>query len=256
MGIGRRALMRLADRVALITGAGSGIGRAAAILFSEEGAQVAVVDIDTKGGQETVDMITGNGGKAIFIEADVSKEEDAERMIGDCVGAFGKLDILYNNAGISLLPTPTEELPIDQWDKAMDINAKAIFLACRQAIPLMKKQGRGVIISTTSMSGVRPRPGAAAYAASKAAAIMFTKALAIELAPFGIRVNCVNPSPTDTPMAAMLATADANKAVLSTVPMGRFAKPIEIAYGALYLASDESAMVTGFDLNVDGGRGI
>jgi 3-oxoacyl-[acyl-carrier protein] reductase len=248
--------MRLADRAALITGAGSGIGRAASILFSEEGANVAVVDIDTKGGKETVEAIEGKGGKAIFIEADVSREPDAERMIASTMEAFGKLDILYNNAGISLLPTPTEELSTDQWDKAMDINAKAIFLACKRAIPLMKKQGGGVIINTTSMSGVRPRPGAAAYAASKAAAIMFTKALAIELAPFGIRVNCINPSPTETPMAAWLATADANKAVISTIPMGRFAKPIEIAYGALYLASDESAMVTGIELNVDGGRGI
>jgi 3-oxoacyl-[acyl-carrier protein] reductase len=248
--------MRLLNKVALITGAGSGIGRASAILFSGEGAKVSIVDLDSKGGQETVESIRVNGGEAIFIEADIAKARDAERMINTTVESFGKLDILFNNAGISLLPTPTEELQEELWDRVMGVNAKGIFLGCKYVIPVMKRQGSGVIINTGSASGVRPRPGMCAYCASKGAAIVLTKALAIELAPSGIRVNCINPVATETPMSAWLATSEANKRVIETIPLGRFAKPREIALAALYLASDESAMVTGISLDVDGGRSI
>lgn len=248
--------MKLRDKIALITGAGSGIGRASAILFAREGAAIVVACRTAQNGQDTVDQITQNGGQAIFVKADVSKAEDAERMIKATIETYGRIDILFNNAGMAPLPIPTEELEEELWDKTMAVNVKGIFLGCKYAIPFMKTQGGGVIINTASASGVRPRPGTSAYSTSKGAAIVFSKALAIELAPFGIRVNCINPVATETPMAAWLATSEQNKNVISTIPLGRFAQPEEIAYAALYLASDESSMVTGLALDVDGGRSI
>jgi 3-oxoacyl-[acyl-carrier protein] reductase len=248
--------MRLSNKVALITGAGSGIGRASAVLFSQEGANVAVACRTVPHGQETVDLIRTNGGKAVLVRADVSKADEVERMVRTTVATLGRIDILFNNAGVAPLPIPTEELEEELWDRTMAVNTKGIFLGCKYAIPFMKTQGGGVIINTASASGVRPRSGTSAYCASKGAAIILTKALAIELASFKIRVNCINPVATDTPMAAWLATSGQNEDVIATIPLGRFAQPQDIAYAALYLASDESAMVTGFALDVDGGRAI
>lgn len=257
--------MKLINKVALITGAGSGMGRATALLFSREGAKVAVVDIDEKGGQETMKMVKEKGGEAIFIKADVSKSHDAENMIKTTVNAFGKLDILFNNAGIPMSFTPVEEVKEELYDRIMNVNVKAIFLAVKYAAPFMKEKGGGVIINTASISGVRPRPGLCAYSTSKAAAIMLTKALAIELAPSKIRVNCINPVAAETPMLAKFieeqgATGEkfevGRKRFIDTVPMGRLAQPEDVAYAALYLASDEASLVTGASLDVDGGRGI
>jgi 3-oxoacyl-[acyl-carrier protein] reductase len=248
--------MRLANKSALITGGASGMGRASAILFAKEGAAVVVVDLDSKGGQETVDVIAQNGGKALFVEADVSKAADVERMIKACVDAFGKIDILFNNAGVPLMPTPTDQLDEEVWDRIIDVNVKGIFLGAKYAIPFMKNQGSGVIINTASISGLRPRPGSNAYATSKGAAISLTKALAVELAPFGIRVNCINPVAAETPMLAKLTPPGGEKMLTQSVPMGRLATADDVAYAALYLASDEASMVTGIGLGVDGGRGI
>ena len=239
----------------MITGAGSGIGRASALLFSQEGAKVTVVCRTVQHGQETVDLIREMGGRAVFIKADVSKADDVERMVRTTVDTYGRIDILFNNAGVASRPVPTEELEEKRWDRIMAVNAKGIFLGCKYAIPFMKTQGGGVIINTASASGVRPRPGTSAYSASKGAAIALTKALAVELAPLGIRVNCINPAATATPMVG-LTTSDQNKKVIATIPLARFAQPEEIAYAALYLASDESAMVTGVALDVDGGRAL
>ena len=252
--------MRLLNNVALITGAGSGIGRASAILFSREGARISVADIDEKGGRQTVDLIRQKGGAAIFVQTDVSKSSDVERMIKTTVDHYGKLDILFNNAGIGTPFIPIEEVEESFWDRIMAINVKGIFLGCKHAVPVMKKQGGGVILNTASMSGVRPRPGLSAYSASKGAAIILTKALAIELAPFKIRVNCINPVVTDTPF--LEKTIDPNqlegakRAMLSTIPLGRLGQPEDIAQAALYLVSEESSLVTGVGLDVDGGRGI
>ena len=252
--------MKLSNKVALITGSGSGIGRASAILFSQEGAKISVADIDEKGGQQTVDLIKQKGGSAIFIQTDVSKANDIERMIRATVDHYGKLDILFNNAGIGMPFIPIEEVKESIWDRIMEINVKGIFLGCKYAVPIMKRQGGGVIINTASISGVRPRPGLSAYSASKGAAILLTKALAIELAPFKIRVNCVNPVVVDTPFLEknidLSQLEEAKKSMLSTIPLGRLCQPEDIAHAALYLASDESSMVTGASLNVDGGRGI
>jgi len=257
--------MKLENKVALITGAGSGMGEASALLFSREGAKVSVVDIDEKGGEQTVEMIKQDGGEAIFVQADVSKADDAERMIKATIDAFGKLDILFNNAGIPMTMTPVEEVREEVWDRIMDINVKGIFLGCKYAIPIMKEQGGGVIINTSSVSGVRARPGLSAYTASKGAAILLTRGLAIELAPHQIRVNCLNPVATDTPMFPKFIDEsgardekyeEAKKGFIATIPMGRLATAEDVARSALFLASDESSFVTGVGLEVDGGRAI
>jgi 3-oxoacyl-[acyl-carrier protein] reductase len=252
--------MKLSNKVVLITGSGSGIGRASALLFSQEGAKISVVDIDEKGGQQTVDLIKRKGSDAIFVHADITKASDAERMVKITLNQYGKLDVLFNNAGIGMPFMPIEQIEESLWHRIMDINVKGIFLGCKYAIPTMKRQGGGVIINTASISGVRPRPGLSAYSASKGAAILLTKALAIELAPFKIRVNCINPVVVETPFLEKNIDRnqleEAKKTMLSTIPLGRLCQPEDIAHAALYLASDESSMVTGASLDVDGGRGI
>jgi 3-oxoacyl-[acyl-carrier protein] reductase len=257
--------MRLLNKVALITGSGSGIGRESAIIFSREGAKISIADIDKKGGQQTVDLIKQKGGTAIFIQTDVSKANDVEKMIKTTVDHYGKLDILFNHAGVPMSFTPVEELEEDLWDRIMDTNVKSIFLACKYGVPFMKKQGGGVIINTASIGGVRPRPGISAYNTSKGAIITLTKALAVELAPNKIRVNCINPVAAETLFLVRAVTGGSTKdekyeegikRTLESIPLGRLAQPEDVAYAALYLASDDSSMVTGVSLNVDGGRGI
>jgi 3-oxoacyl-[acyl-carrier protein] reductase len=255
--------MKLAGKVALITGAGSGFGRASAVLFAKEGAKVIVSDINAKTGNETVDLIKKGGNEASFVQADVSKSSDVEKMIKFATDKYGRLDVLYNNAGIPMAMTPVENVPEDLWDRVLDINLKSIFLASRIAISIMKKQGGGVILNTASISGVRPRPGLCAYTASKAGAIALTKALAIEAAPFKIRVNSISPVAAETPMLEGFFNEEqkknleaTRKAFLATIPIGRYAQAEDVAKAALYLASDDASMVTGADLYVDGGRGI
>jgi 3-oxoacyl-[acyl-carrier protein] reductase len=252
--------MRLPNRVALITGSASGIGRASALLFAREGAKIGVADVDERGGQETVDEIKKQGGSAIFIKTDVTNAEDMERMVETTVSHFGRLDVLFNNAGVGTAFFPLEQVEEGLWDKIMAINTKSVYLGCKYAIPVMKNQGGGVIVMTASISGVRPRPGLVLYSTSKGAVITFTKALAIELAPFKIRVNCINPVVTETAFLDKTIEASqmegAKKAMIATIPLGRMGQPEDMASAALYLASDESSLVTGVSLDVDGGRGI
>jgi 3-oxoacyl-[acyl-carrier protein] reductase len=257
--------MKLSNKVALITGAGSGFGRASAVLFAKEGARISVVDIDEKTGQETISLMKPKGEAAIFIRADVSKADDVEKMIKTTIETFGKLDILFNNAGIPMSFTPVENMKEELWDRIQDVNVKSIFLATKYALPYMKQQGGGVIINTASISGIRPRPGLSAYSTSKAAAIMLTKALAIELATSKIRVNCINPVAAETPMLPKFMSdqplsaekfAEGRKRFIDTVPLGRLAQPEDVAYAALFLASDEASLITGVSFDVDGGRGI
>lgn len=254
-------MKKLDGKAALVTGAGSGFGRAMATLFAKEGAKISVVDINVAGGEETVKMIKQNGGVGQFINADVAKASDIEQMIKTTVNAYTRLDILVNNAGVPMTSTPIEEVDEKLWDKMMAVNMKAIFLGCKYAIPIMKKQGGGVIINTASVAGVRPRPGLTPYSASKGGAILLTKALAIELAPFKIRVNSISPVAADTPMLrAFIGESkpfeEGREAYKATVPLGRLCQSEDVAYAALYLASDEASLVTGADLRVDGGRGI
>jgi 3-oxoacyl-[acyl-carrier protein] reductase len=256
--------MKLNGKIAIITGAGSGMGCAAALLFAREGAKVVVADVHDGNGQETVEKIHKAGGEAIFVHTDVTKSTDVERVVRRTVDTFGRIDILYNNVGIPQRPKLAELIEEDEWNNLYAVNVKGTFLMTKYAIPEMKKAKCGVIINTGSIAGVRVRPLGAAYTSSKAAVIAFTKALAIELARDNIRVNCINPVATDTPFIPLCMREDATEedarkwkeSIVRSIPLGRMAKPEEIAFGALYLASDDAAMVTGAELNIDGGRGI
>jgi 3-oxoacyl-[acyl-carrier protein] reductase len=251
---------RLQDKVALITGAGSGIGRATAELFAKERAKVAVVDLSPESGEVTVEAIRELGADAICVQADVSLAADVKKMIDATVQAYGRLDVLHNNAGIPMGATPIEEVDDEFFDRMMAVNVRSVHLGCKYAVPQMKEQGGGVILNTASTAGIRPRPGLSAYAASKGAVIALTKALALELAPFKIRVVSINPVATDSPMLpsffGSIDPAEARQRYVASIPMGRLNQPEDIAHAALYLASDEAFMVTGTAFEIDGGRDI
>ena len=249
--------MRLADKVALITGGASGIGRATALLFAHEGAAVSVVDLDKVGGQAVAHEIEDKGGQAIFVRCDVSQAADCQRAVQQTVDKLGGLDILFNNAGIirraSVLETSEEE-----WDRVMAVNVKSVFLLSKCAIPVMAQAGGGVIINTASGWGLVGGRKAAAYCASKGAVVLLTKAMALDHGEQNIRVNCICPGDTDTPMlrheARQLGESDERfLAEAAQRPLQRIGQPDDIAQAALYLASDASSFVTGTSLVVDGG---
>jgi NAD(P)-dependent dehydrogenase (short-subunit alcohol dehydrogenase family) len=248
---------RLQGKVALITGAASGIGRASALLFAQEGASVAVVDINEKAGEEVVNAITSKGGRALFAVADVTRAADCQRAVRAVAEQFGALHILFNNAGI-IRRASVLDLSEADWDRVMEVNVKSIFLVSKFAIPLIEKSGGGSIINTASGWGLAGGPKAAAYCASKGAVVLLTKAMAIDHGPQNIRVNCICPGDTDTPMlrgeARQLGAAtDRFLQEAAHRPLGRVGTPEEIAQAALYLASDAASFVTGTALVVDGG---
>lgn len=248
--------MRLRDKVALITGAGSGIGMEAAFLFSIEGAGIVAVDVNDDAGKETVKQIESKGGKAIYVHADVSKGEDCNKMVAAAEQTFGKLNILFNNAGIMDSnddnAMTTEEAV---WEKTMAINLKGVFLGCKYGIPALKRAGGGSIINTASFVAVL---GAAtpqlAYTASKGGVLAMTRELAVIHAREGIRVNALCPGPLRTELLMkFLNTEQKKQRRLVHIPMGRFGEAREIAKAALFLASDDSSYMTGASLMVDGG---
>jgi len=244
--------MRLKDRVAIVTGGGSGFGAAICRRFVEEGAKVVVVDCRREGG-DAVARETG----AVFVEADVASEADARRMIATAVERFGRLDIVVNNAGAPQAPTPIADTDEHDFDRLIAVNAKAIALAAKHAVPILRRQGGGVILNTVSVAAIRPRPNLAAYNASKGAALVLSKSLAIELAPDRIRVNAVCPGPADTPMLATFVggESDAHRAAfLQSIPLGRLCAPGDVASTMVFLASDEASFITGAAIEVDGGR--
>jgi NAD(P)-dependent dehydrogenase (short-subunit alcohol dehydrogenase family) len=243
---------KLDGKVALITGAGSGIGRASALLFAKEGAKVAVVDYVPEGGRETVKMIKKAGGEAIFIEADVSKAADAERMVKTTVDTYGRIDILFNNAGIMGPLARTAKTTEEQWDLVVNINLKGVFLGSKYAIPVMLNQGGGVIVNTGSTAGIGALPRLPAYSASKAGVIQLSKAMAMEYGGRNIRVNCICPGGIQTPIAAASGLTG-EQTVLPGQPIRRVGQPEDIAHAVLYLASDDASYVTGATLIVDGG---
>jgi NAD(P)-dependent dehydrogenase (short-subunit alcohol dehydrogenase family) len=246
---------KLDEKVALITGAGSGIGRAAALLFSKEGAKVGVADYNPAGGQETVRIIKEAGGEAIFAKADVSKSAEVQRMIKDVVDAYGRIDILYNNAGI-LRYCPTADITEEEWDLVVDTNLKGTFLCSKYAIPVMIKHGGGVIITTTSTSGLSSVAYSAHYGASKAGVINLTKTIAMDYGAQKIRANCICPGGIITPMteAGIKSDPDVTEGQLRTLLVGRFGQAEDVAKVALFLACDDSSFVTGSTVVVDGGR--
>jgi 3-oxoacyl-[acyl-carrier protein] reductase len=248
--------MRLRDKVAIVTGGGSGFGAAICRRFVEAGAQVVIVDCRPEGGEAVAREL---GASAVFVHADVAAAADARRMIDTAVGRFGRVDILVNNAGAAQAPASFVDTTEDDWDRLFAVNVRAIFLAARHAVPIMRRQGGGAILNTVSVAAIRPRPNLLAYNCSKGAALTLTKSMAIELAPDRIRVNAVCPGPGDTPMLATFVggDSDAHRAgFLSTIPLGRLCTPADVANAMVYLASDEASFVTGAVLEVDGGRCI
>lgn len=251
--------MKLKRKVALVTGAGSGIGQATALLFAAEGARVACVDVNEATAKQTAEQIEKAGGQALAVRADVSKAPDNLAMVERTVAQWGRLDILYANAGVPQSPTPVEEVDEATFDRIMAVNVRGVFLGVKYAVPVMKKQGGGVILITASTAAIRPRKGLQAYGASKGAVIALTKALALELAPHKIRVAAIAPVATDTPMlpafmGKTVVDEKAREAMVRTIPLGRLNTPEDIARAALFLASDDAAMISGSCVEVDGGR--
>ncbi|HAL49114.1 MAG: glucose 1-dehydrogenase [SAR202 cluster bacterium] len=252
--------MRLADKVALITGGGSGIGRASAVRFAREGAKIAVSDMNRASADETARAVEAEGGEAAVVIGDVSNSSDAERMVQAAVEAFGKLNVLVNSAGVSgRNALPPEASSEDVWDKVLDVNLKGTYLVSWFAVPEMEKTGGGSIINLASIMGLVGYPagfdgGFNPYNPSKGGVVQFTRNLAVASAPKNVRVNCICPGFVDTNLTSMLKADDEVYRFLEERhPMGRFGKPEEIANVALYLASDESSFVTGTPLAVDGG---
>jgi len=256
--------MKLRDRVAIITGAGSGIGRATALLFAKEGARIVVADLDPKKGEETVNAIRRDGGQSLLIETDVTRSSSIETAVSKTISHFGRVDILHNSAGVDIFVinpkadgTAVGTLEED-WDKLLAINLKGTFLFCKFTLPHMMKQKSGVILNMGSEYGLVGGLASAAYCASKGGVVMLTKQMAIDYAPYNIRVNCICPCNVDTPlMEKGLATSEDPKAARQTwmniMPLRRFSKPEEIATAALYLASDDASFITGTSFIIDGG---
>jgi NAD(P)-dependent dehydrogenase (short-subunit alcohol dehydrogenase family) len=248
---------RLAGKVAIVTGAGSradgiGNGRAAAILFAREGARVLLVDQNREWAEQTLKMIEAEGGEAAVRVADVTKSDDCRTMVEDAVGRWGRLDILDNNVGIGGRGTVVET-PLEDWERIMHVNVTGMMLASKHAIPAMAKGGGGAIVNISSISALRPR-GLTAYSASKGAVIALTRAMAIDHAPQGIRVNCIAPGPVFTPMVyAGGMTDETRERRRKASPLGIEGTGWDVGYAALYLVSDEARYVTGVVIPVDGG---
>ena len=249
--------MKLKGKVAIITGAGSGIGRATALLFAREGASVVVADLVAAAGEETVVEIKANEGEAVFVQVDVSKAAEVEQMVQTAVEMYGRLDILFNNAGLTL-PARVTETTEEVWQKSLDVNLKGVMLGCKYAIPPMQQVGGGSIINTASMLGLVASPRQAPYCAAKGGVVLLTKQVAIDYARDNIRVNCICPSEVNTPMHRKFIEESPDpeatqKRLLERIPLNRVAQPEEIATAALFLASDDSSYITGVALPVDGG---
>jgi NAD(P)-dependent dehydrogenase (short-subunit alcohol dehydrogenase family) len=246
---------RLKNKVAFITGSGSGIGRASAILFGSEGANVAVADIDESGGKETSRIINGNGSRAIYINADITDPESVKKAIARTIDEFGKLDILYNNAGGSVSDDkPITEVSIEVWKKTHSVNLFGTYLCCKYGIPELIKNGKGSVVLTSSICGLKGWRGSA-YTAAKGGIISLTRIMALDYAKYNIRVNCICPGHTLTErvLELMRIHPDIVGAIQPLHLLG-FCEPLDIAYAALYLGSDESKIVTGAILSVDSGH--
>ena len=248
--------MRLRDKVAIVTGGGSGFGEGIARKFVTEGAHVLIADRDAEAGARVAQAL---GAHVCSIAVDVSNAADVRAMVDAAQQHYGGLDILVNNAGVGHLPQPLETLAEAEFDRIVAVNMKAIYLAAREVVPRFKAQKSGVILNMASTAGVSPRPRLAWYNASKGFVITATRAMAVELAPFGIRVVALNPVAGDTPMLKTFMgedTPEMRARFLSTIPIGRFSTPEDLGNAACFLCSDEASMITGVAMEVDGGRCI
>ena len=248
--------MRLKDKTAVVTGAGSGFGKGIAMRFAKEGARVGVVDINAEAAREVASQI---GNSAFAMEADVSIDGDVSRMVQEALDRWGQLDILVNNAGTTHRNQPMTEVTEEEYERIFAVNVKSVYLSAKHIVPVMKKQGFGVILNVASTAGVRPRPGLVWYNTSKGAMMTATKAMAIELAGEKIRVNAINPVAGETGMLHLFMgedTPEKRAQFISSIPLGRLSLPEDMANAALFLCSDEAEMITGLCMEVDGGRCI
>ena len=248
--------MRLKDKTAIVTGAGSGFGKGIAIRFAKEGARVGVIDINAEAAREVASQI---GDSAFAMEADVSIDRDVSRMVQEALDRWGQLNILVNNAGTTHRNQPMTEVTEEEYERIFAVNVKSVYLGAKHIVPVMKKQGFGVILNVASTAGVRPRPGLVWYNTSKGAMMTATKAMAIELAGEKIRVNAINPVAGETGMLHLFMgedTPEKRAQFISSIPLGRLSLPEDMANAALFLCSDEAEMITGLCMEVDGGRCI
>ena len=246
----------LEGKTALVTGGGSGIGRAASLAYSREGARVVVVDVNVEGGEETVQRIKESGGEAILVHADVSSNAGTQAMVAETVERFGRLDCAFNNAGISggRDRNLTADYTQDDWDQVISVNLTGVWLSMKAEIPQMLAQGGGAIVNTASIMGLIATPGSVAYMAAKHGVVGLTKAAALEYAKDNLRVNAVCPGYIDTPLLQPLfANEDRKEQVVSRHPVGRLGQPEEIAEAVIWLSSDAASFVTGHSMAVDGG---
>ena len=251
--------MRLQAKVSIITGAGTGLGKGMALIFAREGSSVVIAEVQQESGQEVAQQIKKEGGKALFLRTDITQASEVERMVEETLKTYGRIDVLINNAGINPSRTPVHETSEEAWDATLAVNLKGAYLCSKYVLPVMMKQRAGSIINISSIVGAMGCSDRAAYAASKGGIIGLGRSMAVDYAPYGIRVNTLNPGFVETELTRIyfnkLREQDPQKLerIIGHHPLGRLGKPEDVAYAALFLASDESPWITGLDMGVDGG---